>query len=85
MGADGKFGKRTRNAVRDFQKRDGIKVDGIVGKQTFARLKVAGGKGNLTGKKAPTGKDLELPADYGEVKESKKSKLINKLVENYTR
>ena len=81
MGADGKFGKRTRAAVRDFQKREEIKVDGIVGKQTFARLKAHGGK-------VPTSKNfknIELPADYRDVKESKKSKLFNRLVENYTR
>lgn len=81
MGADGKFGKRTRAAVRDFQKREEIKVDGIVGKQTFARLKAHGGK-------VPTGKNfknIQLPADYKDVKESKKSKLFNRLVENYTR
>ena len=81
MGADGKFGKRTRAAVRDFQKREEIKVDGIVGKQTYARLKAHGGK-------VPTSKNfknIELPADYRDVKESKKSKLFNRLVENYTR
>lgn len=64
MGADGKYGRRTRNAVRAFQKAAGLQVDGIVGKNTFARLKIDGGKGNLTGKKPPTEKDLALPANY---------------------
>jgi len=35
---DGKFGRKTENAVRKFQKDQGIKVDGIAGTQTFVRL-----------------------------------------------
>ncbi|MCB1547534.1 MAG: peptidoglycan-binding domain-containing protein [Hyphomicrobiaceae bacterium] len=35
---DGKFGPKTLQAVRDFQKNEGIKIDGIVGKVTWDRL-----------------------------------------------
>ena len=35
---DGKFGRKTENAVRKFQKDQGIEVDGIAGTQTFVRL-----------------------------------------------
>jgi murein L,D-transpeptidase YcbB/YkuD len=35
---DGKIGKMTRKAVREFQASEGLKVDGIVGKKTWARL-----------------------------------------------
>lgn len=35
---DGDFGPRTDAAVREFQKRVGLKVDGIVGEQTRAEL-----------------------------------------------
>ena len=35
---DGKFGPKTEQAVRKFQKQQGIKVDGIAGTQTFVRL-----------------------------------------------
>lgn len=35
---DGKFGAKTQQAVRSFQKDQGIKVDGIAGTQTFVRL-----------------------------------------------
>jgi murein L,D-transpeptidase YcbB/YkuD len=35
---DGNFGSGTHAAVRDFQKREGLKVDGIVGTMTRERL-----------------------------------------------
>lgn len=35
---DGKFGPKTVQAVKDFQKNEGIKIDGIVGKVTWDRL-----------------------------------------------
>jgi hypothetical protein len=37
-GADGIFGQRTQNAVRQFQQAQGIQVDGRVGNQTTSRL-----------------------------------------------
>jgi peptidoglycan hydrolase-like protein with peptidoglycan-binding domain len=36
--ADGVYGRRTRAAVRRFQRRQGLTVDGIVGPQTLAAL-----------------------------------------------
>lgn len=41
--ADGIFGLNTENAVKEFQKRAGITVDGLAGKQTFEKLKEDGG------------------------------------------
>lgn len=35
---DGEFGAATDYAVREFQRREGLKVDGIVGKKTFSKL-----------------------------------------------
>lgn len=35
---DGKYGTRTVNAVRNFQKANGLKVDGVAGTQTFVCL-----------------------------------------------
>lgn len=38
--ADGKYGEKTRNAVEWFQRRNGLAVDGRVGKKTAAALGV---------------------------------------------
>ena len=38
LDVDGKFGKKTEEAVRAFQKKNGLKVDGIVGPKTWAAL-----------------------------------------------
>lgn len=35
---DGKFGQMTEDAVRAFQKDNGLYVDGIVGAKTWAKL-----------------------------------------------
>ncbi len=41
---DGKIGKGTRRAIRDFQKANGLAVDGVVGKKTWLLL-----ENNLSG------------------------------------
>ena len=35
---DGKMGSMTKNAVKEFQRIHGLKADGVVGKQTWAKL-----------------------------------------------
>ena len=39
---DGIFGARVEKAVRDFQRANGLGVDGIVGPKTWAKLKIIG-------------------------------------------
>ncbi len=38
LAVDGIFGPKTRDAVRDYQKKNGLKLDGIVGKETWGSL-----------------------------------------------
>lgn len=38
INADGIFGPATESAIREFQKRNGLSQDGIVGKNTFSKL-----------------------------------------------
>lgn len=35
---DGEFGPKTENALREFQKKNGLDVDGIAGPATYAKL-----------------------------------------------
>ncbi|MCM8766332.1 MAG: peptidoglycan-binding protein, partial [Candidatus Omnitrophica bacterium] len=35
---DGKLGPKTRQAIKDFQRSKGLRVDGIVGKKTWQEL-----------------------------------------------
>lgn len=36
---DGKIGKNTKRSIRKFQEANGLKADGIIGKQTLLKLK----------------------------------------------
>jgi hypothetical protein len=36
---DGKIGPKTRQAIREFQEKNGLKVDGIVGPKTWGELR----------------------------------------------
>lgn len=36
---DGKAGKRTKSAIKEFQRRNGLKADGIVGERTWSLLR----------------------------------------------
>lgn len=66
---DGIYGSQTKSAVRLFQKRNGLKVDGIVGNKTLAAMgispsKLQGGQGssNTSGTNGYSSSDVALLA-----------------------
>lgn len=42
LGVDGKVGMATINAIKNFQQKNGLHVDGIAGQNTFAKLRSGG-------------------------------------------
>lgn len=61
--ADGIFGTKTKTALMEFQKANGLKVDGIAGAETLSKLKINTPNNN-------TGSDVYLLAKcvYGEAR-----------------
>lgn len=53
LSVDGIFGSKTQAAVRDYQSKNGLSVDGIVGKNTWNAL--TGGSSGSSGSSSPTG------------------------------
>lgn len=53
--ATGYFGSATEEAVKAFQKRNGLSVDGTVGQQTLAKLNSSGAKRASTGSSGSSG------------------------------
>lgn len=61
---DGEFGSKTQAAVRDYQKKNGLSVDGIVGNNTWSALYSAGSKASAEAKnntKTQAGLDYTAP------------------------
>lgn len=67
---DGIFGSKTREAVKYFQRRNGLAVDGIVGAKTLAALGMSGGGESEQGTGSYSSTDIELLARliYGEAR-----------------
>ena len=59
LAVDGIFGEKTQAAVRDYQKKNNLKLDGIAGKETWGSLMaVPDSSGSSNGSGAPFGKML---------------------------
>lgn len=69
--ADGRYGEKTRDAVKWFQRRNGLEADGRVGSETAAALGITLSGSAGTGRSAPAVSDSIISADH---------RLLSKLV-----
>ena len=67
---DGIFGKKTKEAVKSFQKKNGLSADGIVGKKTLSALGISSGGGSSSVTSNYSDADVNLLARliYGEAR-----------------
>lgn len=69
---DGVYGSQTQQAVKNFQKANGLKVDGIAGEKTLAAIGISssGGSSSGSGQTSSNSSDLNLLSRlvYGEAR-----------------
>ncbi len=67
---DGIFGAQTKQAVKNFQKKNGLKVDGIVGPKTLAALGMSSASSSSNNSSSYSDADVQLLARliYGEAR-----------------
>lgn len=66
LDVDGQFGNETRKAVMDYQKNNGLAIDGVVGKNTWGSLNSGSGKNTSgsAGSKNTAGKNSSGRPEY---------------------
>ena len=67
---DGIYGSRTQQAVRDFQRANGLSVDGIAGEKTLAAIGISSSGNSSSGQSSSSTSDLNLLSRlvYGEAR-----------------
>ena len=65
---DGIYGSKTYNAVKKFQKKNNLKVDGIVGENTLKALGISGSKNNSQNNSNNSDMNLLSRLVYGEAR-----------------
>lgn len=65
---DGIFGSQTREAVKYFQRKNGLKVDGIVGDKTLSALGMKGGSSSSSSNYSDADVQLLAKLIYGEAR-----------------
>ena len=61
-GIDGIYGTKTMNAVKYFQRKNGLTVDGIAGKKTLEAMGIFNSSGNSSSSNSTNSSDLNLLA-----------------------
>lgn len=79
LDVDGNFGPKTQEAVKDYQKKNNLSVDGIAGKNTWGALTGGGAKKTAT----PTSA-ADMQFSYDDYTESDAVKEANALLASYT-
>ncbi len=70
LDVDGQFGSKTQSAVKDYQKKNGLSVDGIVGKNTWGSLTSSSSDTKTTAKKTTKVKTAKKETKRPEYKKS---------------
>ena len=65
---DGIFGKKTKEAVKSFQKKNGLTADGIVGKKTLTALGISSSNSSVTSNYSNADINLLARLIYGEAR-----------------
>lgn len=84
LDVDGQFGSKTQSAVKDYQKKNGLTVDGIVGKNTWSKLTAVNTKTQSSSKKpSVASKKVKTEAKRPEYKKSDALKNAENKVNNW--
>lgn len=83
LDVDGQFGSKTQSAVKDYQKKNGLSVDGIVGKNTWGSLTAGSSNTKTTAKKTTTTKTTKKETKRPEYEKSDAVKKAEKKLTNW--
>lgn len=82
LAVDGQFGGQTTKAVQDYQKKNGLTQDGVVGEETWGQLT----GGSSSGTKSFTASDLlaQKPGEYSSKYQAQVDEALSKKPGNYS-
>lgn len=83
LDVDGQFGSKTQSAVKDYQKKNGLSVDGIVGKNTWGSLTASSSNTKTTAKKTTKVKTTKKETRRPEYEKSDAVKKAEKKLTNW--
>lgn len=82
--ADGIFGNRTKRMVMAFQAANGLKDDGVVGKDTWAKLSDGAAATNSSTNQTTNKKDpFEVPGSDSSIMQESRKKILRKYLQEF--